>query len=82
MILRMFVAALLAGSLIGQQPSLDQQPPDQQPPPAQTISPQQLDDLVAPIALYPDNLLSQILVASSYPWRSWRRSNGCSSTKL
>jgi hypothetical protein len=27
----------------------------------------QLDDLVAPIALYPDPLLSQILVASTYP---------------
>jgi hypothetical protein len=26
-----------------------------------------LEDLVAPIALYPDNLLSQILVASTYP---------------
>src|SRR5262245_14296125 len=27
----------------------------------------QLDSLVAPIALYPDNLLSQTLVASTYP---------------
>src|SRR5436190_23680331 len=27
----------------------------------------QLDALVAPIALYPDNLLSQTLVASTYP---------------
>lgn len=27
----------------------------------------QLDALVAPIALYPDNLLSQVLVASTYP---------------
>lgn len=27
----------------------------------------QLDSLVAPIALYPDNLLSQVLVASTYP---------------
>jgi len=32
-----------------------------------TISPEQLDSLVAPIALYPDNLLSQTLVASTYP---------------
>jgi Protein of unknown function (DUF3300) len=62
MILRVFLAALLAICVIGQQP-----PPDQQPPPAPPLSPQQLDDLVAPIALYPDNLLSQILVASSYP---------------
>lgn len=31
------------------------------------LSPDQLDGLVAPIALYPDPLLSQILVASTYP---------------
>jgi hypothetical protein len=42
-------------------------PLEQAPPPAQPLSPQQLDDLVAPIALYPDPLLSQILVASTYP---------------
>jgi len=43
----------------------DQPPP--LPPPNQTLSPDQLDDLVAPIALYPDPLLSQIMVASTYP---------------
>ena len=37
------------------------------PPPGQTLSPDQLDDLVAPIALYPDELVSQILVAATYP---------------
>jgi len=37
------------------------------PPPGQTLSPDQLDGLVAPIALYPDPLISQILVASTYP---------------
>ena len=31
------------------------------------ISAEQLDSLVAPIALYPDNLLAQVLVASTYP---------------
>ena len=35
--------------------------------PATLLSPGQLDDLVAPIALYPDPLLSQVLVASTYP---------------
>jgi hypothetical protein len=30
-------------------------------------SPAQLDALVAPIALYPDNLLSLVLMASTYP---------------
>ena len=38
------------------------------PPPAPApLAPNQLDSLVAPIALYPDPLLSQILVASTYP---------------
>jgi hypothetical protein len=31
------------------------------------LPPEQLDSLVAPIALYPDPLLSQVLVASTYP---------------
>jgi len=31
------------------------------------VAPEQLDALVAPIALYPDPLLSQVLVASTYP---------------
>jgi hypothetical protein len=43
----------------------------QAPPPAQaqgqTFAPQQLDNLVAPIALYPDPLLGQVLAASTYP---------------
>jgi Protein of unknown function (DUF3300) len=36
-------------------------------PPAKPIPAEQLDSLVAPIALYPDPLLSQTLVASTYP---------------
>ncbi len=34
---------------------------------APLLTPQQLDRLVAPIALYPDPLLSQVLAASTYP---------------
>jgi hypothetical protein len=34
---------------------------------AAKIPPDQLDSLVAPIALYPDPLLAQVLVASTYP---------------
>src|SRR4029077_6045298 len=34
---------------------------------AARIPPEQLDSLVAPIALYPDPLLTQTLVASTYP---------------
>src|SRR5688572_24497998 len=44
----------------------------QQPAPAATaktatIPPEQLESLVAPIALYPDPLLAQMLAASTYP---------------
>lgn len=34
---------------------------------AQTIGKEQLEQLVAPIALYPDSLLTQVLMASTYP---------------
>jgi uncharacterized membrane protein YgcG len=34
---------------------------------AQTISKEKLEQLVAPIALYPDPLLTQVLMASTYP---------------
>ena len=36
-------------------------------PPAPQLTQAQLDQLVAPIALYPDPLLAQILTASTYP---------------
>ena len=36
-------------------------------PAAKTFSQQELDQLMAPIALYPDALLAQILMASTYP---------------
>jgi hypothetical protein len=39
----------------------------QQPPQAQPLAPEQLNQLVAPIALYPDNLVAQVLAASTYP---------------
>ena len=43
-------------------------PPTSAPvPPAQLLTQAQLDQLVAPIALYPDPLLAQILMASTYP---------------
>ena len=47
----------------------------------QPISPDQLAQLVAPIALYPDALVAQILTASTYPAQvsaadQWRRSMG------
>ena len=32
-----------------------------------TFKPEEIERLVAPIALYPDSLVSQILMASTYP---------------
>ena len=37
------------------------------PPPDQSLTADQLENLVAPIALYPDPLLGQIMAASTYP---------------
>ena len=53
---------LLAGGLI-----LAQQPVPPAQASEQLLSPEQLDTLVAPVALYPDALLSQVLVAATYP---------------
>jgi len=58
-----------------------QESSDAAAPPAQAFSPDQLNAMVAPIALYPDNLVSQLLVASTYPLEvveaaQWLRQNG------
>src|SRR6516225_9090477 len=59
----------LCGALVWAQTSAP--PPVAQPGPeaqaAQILTAQQLDNLVAPIALYPDPLLGQVLAASTYP---------------
>jgi Protein of unknown function (DUF3300) len=62
------VGVLTLGSIIafGQQVQVPP-PPGPNQAPAQMLPPQQLDNLVAPIALYPDPLLSQVLAASTYP---------------
>ena len=46
------------------------QPPASTPSPAPdqpTLKPAELDALVAPVALYPDPLLANVLMASTYP---------------
>lgn len=43
------------------------QPPATRQTGQQALSPDQLDNLIAPIALYPDTLLGQVLAASTYP---------------
>jgi hypothetical protein len=55
----LFFAAILDFSQAGAQ-----NPPTTQP---QLLDEAQLDQLVAPIALYPDPLLAQVLMASTYP---------------
>src|SRR5215471_14352229 len=65
------IAILCVGILVAQKPyafAQQSQPAGTtQQQTAQLMSPGQLDSLVAPIALYPDPILSQILVASTYP---------------
>ena len=64
-------AVVLAAALllpVSMTMALAQAPADQQAaPPRSTLSPQQLDNMVAPLALYPDPVLSQVLVAATYP---------------
>jgi Protein of unknown function (DUF3300) len=73
---RRAIAAALCALLIpvSQADLLAQQSAPPPPPqdvnaaaPAQPLSPDQLDQLVAPIALYPDALVAQALAASTYP---------------
>jgi len=70
----------LVGTLAAQEPVA--------PPPDQTLTPDQLQNLVAPIALYPDPLLGQILAASTYPlevveaWQWLQKNPGLSGAVL
>src|SRR5215472_6450863 len=62
------VAVFCAALLVTGDPVLIVKAADQQPPQqAAKIPDDQLDSLVAPIALYPDPLLAQVLAASTYP---------------
>ena len=68
-LIRSLVAITCAVLLVPGDPGLlavaMQQPAGEQE--AAQLSPDQLDSLVAPIALYPDPMLAQTLVASTYP---------------
>jgi len=66
------LALLGAGTLVWAQEATVPLPPSAQQPQVQQAaqqvwSPQELNNLVAPIALYPDPLLGQLLVACTYP---------------
>src|SRR5271165_6316051 len=62
-----FAVVLAAGNCLAQvtapQPAKAAMPSDMAP----LIAPDQLDSLVAPVALYPDPLLAQVLAAATYP---------------
>ena len=77
---RLVTAGCLAGLLFLGAPvsspgAEEEQPPESQPA---KFSTDQLDQIVAPVALYPDSLLMQVLIASTYPLEvveadRWRR---------
>jgi len=71
-LLKQSLALLLVFSLVlATAPSGLASPTDQTPPPVPSQfaqqTPEQLQQLVAPIALYPDALVAQILAAATYP---------------
>ena len=49
--------------------------------PSKAFSQEQLDQLLAPIALYPDSLLTQILMASTYPLEVAKANNWVNQNK-
>ncbi len=66
-------------------PSPGQMNPQQGSPPMQPLSAQELQQLVAPIALYPDSLVALVLTAATYPAQvadadRWRRAQGYASS--
>jgi hypothetical protein len=73
---RLFVSIIVAGTMLSPafaQAPLPAPPPDSEgaplpapPQAAQSFSPQELDRVVSPIALYPDPLLAQILTAATF----------------
>ena len=65
-VLTLALAGILVLALTPRLPVAGQQVPQENTPaPAET--PEQLQQLVAPIALYPDSLVAQILAAATYP---------------
>ena len=83
-LLKRSIALLLSGSLVlVSAPGAFAYQTDQSaaPPPAQAAqqTPEQLQQLVAPIALYPDALVAQILAAATTLLKLWKLTGGCSS---
>jgi hypothetical protein len=76
---------LVCAVLISTLPSIQARADDSYLTTPQPVIDQELDDLLAPIALYPDPLLAQILTASTYPGeitdaQAWLASGGAASS--
>jgi len=63
------LAAVVAATAADAQapPAAQQGPEAPQPQTAPLLTPERLDQMLAPIALYPDELLGEILMAATYP---------------
>src|SRR5215468_11072957 len=61
-----FVIAMATGAM-AQQPAASPSPSPPASPQPELLKPEQLEALVAPIALYPDALLANMLAAATYP---------------
>ena len=81
---RLFLYLFLAGAIFGISlfPALGQTPAQTGAVPAATTTyaPGQMEALAAPIALYPDQLLAKVMIASTYPMEvveanRWRQQN-------
>src|SRR5215469_9464004 len=62
-----FVGLALSSAALAQQAQSQEMTTTTNDQQTTTLAPQELDSLVAPIALYPDSLLAQTLAASTYP---------------
>jgi hypothetical protein len=82
----LLLAVCLSVSTVGAQQMVVDHDPDSYLVDSQPLEQAQLDQVLAPIALYPDSLLSQILVAATYPLEvvqatRWRQANQSLSEK-
>jgi hypothetical protein len=76
----LLTSVLALSACYAQQDGAQLQPIAARLPAGRAFSPQELDQMLAPIALYPDALLSQVLMAATYPLEvveaaRWSRAN-------
>ncbi|MGC1482841.1 MAG: DUF3300 domain-containing protein [Candidatus Acidiferrum sp.] len=64
---KIIIGVLTLVLLVGWLPSMAMGQDQDQAPPPPSFGPEQLDQMVSRIALYPDSLLAQIMAAATYP---------------